>query len=246
MNQQAEPAVAESPYSKLTTHSVERVLERSTRAPSWLDQVVQGGQFAHLKHSKDKKKRYVLLFEALTNTYLVAVLASVNSAVVTVLTLEQYEANHGTVLPVLRQLAQAARMRAVSEPEPGPSPEEQLATELTRRWNRRWHVNLRVASSNRRTPKIRISLDIAWRQECLIEQFAVTPRGPDDAQDARELSFAGQARLLGQSPKFLDWVVRQVARHGEDIGDLEAVAVATHSKDQNVDLTEALFAQLAA
>lgn len=227
-----------------TFHGVERILERSARAPSWLDQVLRDGQFARLRPQNSSQKNYVLVHDVLTDSYLVPVLGRDN-LVVTVLTLAQYENTHGAVPHIVLQLSQAARIQAVAPPEPkGPTPAQLRAMQQTVKWRKPWFVTLRLTPSRFRKSEIRICTDVTWRQLCVnavLEQDAATT---GIVQDAKTLTFPAQARLLGRSPKFVEWVARQVMRHGEELDQLVSVDVSWGRKPPVIDLTELLLSGL--
>lgn len=228
--------------SKLSFHGVERVLERSNLAPAWLDEILQGGQFAHLLEERFTKNRHVLVFDVLASSYIVPVLAPGSATVITILTLKQHENTYGPVPPIMLQLAQAARTKAVAVPEPkGPTEAQKLAMQQTRSWRRRWYIVLLLKTKPRR--KLRITPDVTWRQLCVTQEFDRHPERHGGASKPAELPFEAQARLLGKSPDFLEWVVRSIEWHGEDISTLECVEVGNHVTNKMVDLTSALFSQ---
>ena len=216
------------------------MLERSNLAPAWLDEILRGGQFAHLLEERFTKNRHVLVFDVLSTSYIVPVLAPGNATVITVLTLQQHENTYGPVPQIMRQLAQAARSKAVAPPEPaGPTEAQKLAMQQTRSWRRRWYVVLLFRTTPRK--KLRITPDVTWRQLCVTEEFDRFPERSGGASKPSELPFEGQARLLGKSPKFLEWVVRSVEWHGYDIAKLEHVEVGNHVTNKVVNLTASLF-----
>lgn len=231
--------------ASVTRHGIERIMERSTRAPSWLDQVLKDGQFARLRPQRASQKNYVLVHDVLTNSYLVPVLGREN-AVVTVLTLQQYENTHGAVPAVMRQLSRAARIQGVEPPQlKGPTPAQRRAMQQTVKWRKPWFVTLRLTPSSFRKSEIRICPDVTWRQLCVNEVFQRESGGIEAVPDVKALAFPAQARLLGRSHKFAAWVARQVTLHGEELENLISVEVSWGRKPPVIDITELLLSGVA-
>jgi hypothetical protein len=116
--------------------------------------------------------------------------------------------------------------------------------QLTVKWRKPWFVTLRLTPSRFRKSEIRICTDVTWRQLCVNEVLEQEAAVTGVLRDAKALTFPAQAHLLGRSPKFAEWVARQVMRHGEELDQLVSVDVSWGRKPPVIDLTDLLLAGL--
>jgi hypothetical protein len=240
--------VAGRAKAKLTYHAVERIMERSARAPSWLAQVLNEGQFAHIAAATREQKRFVLVFDVLTEAYLVAVLPAKSRTVITVLTQEQYENTYGLIAPVIYQLAQLARRKAVESDEDGADAvveeKKRIGKRLTRQWHANWRAVLKLVPDGRSPVRLTIHMDAHWRQECITAEFRKSSVGLGGETTAAELPFEEQANFLAKNPAFLEWIVKKLELRGEDLESLRSVAIRD-VQNKLFSVTKVLFAQLA-
>jgi len=214
----------------LSPHATTRLLERSSRAPAWLAEVVQKGQFAYLQFGQPNRRRYALVFDALEQAYLVAILGVDHLEVITVLTLVQYENTYGPVAPVFFKLAQLARAQGPGDSAANAkSPEKpvlgEVAGELCCEEDKvTWTVYLLFANGNgtyrqlvRHMP---VSAWTSWIREELREEA-----GRGVAVEPLTLTFPQRLALLTQSPQFHTWLLRKIRKKQEHLCDLARVMV---------------------
>lgn len=243
------PAERDASGFKLQRHAVQRVLERSGRAPSWLVEVLEKKQFAHLHVGTDSGKRYVLVFDSIANSYLVPIVAPDNLSVITVLTSEQYENTNGAIPPVFFQLSQLARVQRSPEEQAIAAGAAQGVVEEKRPdcWSARWCVRFTLQLAPGKKRKFNAPLGTSWRQDCLLRSASAKGEqalGPDDIRD---LGFDTLAALLAQSPEFLEWAAFDLRNRGKPIEKLTHISImSNHSLNAEVDVTHELSAQLVA
>ena len=246
----AAPAGQSAQAFQLRRHAVERVLERSGRAPSWLLDVLEKKQFAHLHVGANSRKRYVLVFDSIADTYLVPIVAPDNTRIITVLTAAQYEATNGLIPPVFFQLAQLARVQR-SAKELAVTASATTAPEVVEEkrpdcWSARWYVRFTLQLAPGKKRKFNAPLGTSWRQDCLVESWEARGEATLGAEDLRWLEFDKLAGLLAESPRFLEWVFFDMRNRGKPLDKLARISiVSNHRHEAEVDVTLELFAQLA-
>lgn len=235
----------------LSPHATTRLLERSSRAPAWLAEVVQKGQFAYLQFGLPNRRRYALVFDGLEQTYLVAILGVDHLEVITVLTLAQYENTYGPVAPVFFKLAQLARAQ-----EPGDGPLKKKAVEkpvlgevvgdmCLEEDKVTWTVYLLFSNGDgtyrqliRHMP---VSAWTSWIREELREQA-----GHGLVVEPLCMNFSERLGFLTQSPQFHTWLLRKIRKKQEHLCDLARVMVKPKIDGvSRKEITEKLCAHLA-
>lgn len=239
------------PAPFLRRHAVERVLERSTRAPSWLSNVLRAGQFVHLHVGAATGKRCVLVFDPLSDAYLVPILAPVSQQVITLLTRDQYENVHGAIAPVFLKLAQLARVQPlkVTKHAAGPGVSDGLQLrELPSPWQAPWRVVLAIAARGGiKKHSVRALLDTPWRQQCVLDALGVAEAAVPlpEGGCAGDLSFERQAEILTKTVEFQSWMTSQLLNLRENPEFLRSVSFTSgHLAKSKVDVTAVLLAQL--
>lgn len=245
-------AMLRRPAPFLGRHAVERVLERSTRAPTWLSDVLRATQFVHLRVGASTGKRYVLVFDPLPEVFLVAILAPGSQRVITLLTQNQYESVHGVIAPVLLQLAQLARVQTMMLTENGGVSDAAVGgkDEPLSPWNSTWRAVLAIAARNGiKKRRVRLLLDTPWRQQCILDALGVAALDSPlpGGGCARDLTLYGQAEILAKTEAFQRWIANQLSTLQENPEFLRSVGVTSrHRPTSKVDVTSVLLAQLAA
>lgn len=212
----------------LSKHALARVLERTPRAPVWLMEALRQNQFVQLQFGAQERRMYALIFDALEQAYLVAVLSKRDPKVVTLLTQDQYENVHGVIPPVMLQLAQSARMPSIEA-----APAESSETKTP--WNSRWKIWLSLVGYHGRH-KFSVLLDIGWRQVQLRKLCMLAVH--ESPSEVLQQDFTQQAKLITTSEAFQGWLIETLRGRGEKISQLTSVWISSnHSLNARLDMT---------
>lgn len=118
------------PVGASSRHAKERTFERSKLTCGEVDVMLAKKQFYWAVNPVPGRCRFALLFDVLSQSYLVAVVAPETNCVKTLLTLEQFERTVTTVSQAAKMLAHLALLSEcspaakVAAPEPAPRPEQ--------------------------------------------------------------------------------------------------------------------------
>lgn len=230
---------------QLSRNALQRLLAHSPRAPSWLREVLEAGQVIYLAPDRATGRAYALAFDALEDSYLVAVLGLERTYVVTVLTVAQYENKMGTVKPVFFSLAQLVRLRSAVPALPT------AEADLDGLFGRHdcegrgvgWQVYLGFTAECGAYRERGYSLGPTVRSSWLLKE--VYARLIAGAALEFPLALTCQAALLVQNRRFHAWVLRTVRLSKESLLELSRVQMRpTVREHARIDVTDVLLQQL--
>jgi len=241
------------PRARLLPHALERCLERAHRAPSWLEDVLQTGQFVHLRQLPYKTRRAVLVFDALLDQHIVVVLDRHTVKAITVITAEQYQSTYGPIPVVLFSLARQARQQALA-PTEAPRPEarayplsvdqaDRASRKRASRWQASWFcfIDLDIEQCERCSMRARLTPEL--KQRGLVEaHVARTDATVAEAVNAvAQAAFPVQACLLAASGSFLQWLAGFLESQGVDPAHLVCVRLgASCRQNAALDVTQSI------